>query len=153
MTKLFQRNQRAQLLAALAAMLAIVLLAVCADPGAFTTAPRLDEEPTLDGAAIEGFTVLDQSGEVLAVGGGYWCGTVRCVWEKCPAPRLGGSVVCSCTEYETGGFWCKVTHYGAGEHPGECGGLGGDDDHLLDCEDDAQLSLDCPSSVERGWNA
>ncbi len=99
MTKLFQRIRRAQLAIAPAAMLAIVLLAVCADPEALTTPPREGEEPTLDGEAIEGFTVLDQDWGAQASrgGGGYWCNTVRCVVEKCPKPQSGGSVVCSCT--------------------------------------------------------
>ena len=134
-------------------MLAVVLLAVCADPKAFATAPRPGEEPTLNGATIEGFTVLNQDQEVLAAAGaGYRCDTARECWEKCPEPRLGGSVRCSCTRSSFGGLWCRVTHYGPGAHPSECGGVD-EDDVLLSCEDNSQLSLDCPSSVPRGATA
>ena len=56
---------------------------------------------------------------------GYGCDDVEDCFDQCPEPRQdGGTTVCFCTR-QGGGFWCDVTEYGPGEHPGGGGRCGG----------------------------
>jgi hypothetical protein len=140
-------------LSPLAALLAAVLLAVCADPRPSPVVPEGD-----------GFTVIrqgpggDGTGNPLADGDDdYWCDDEEDCYEKCPEVEFdGGTVGCSCTELGTG-WYCTVKQYGPGEHPWEgevgsgCGGGGIDPgDPLASCPSPPVVINCTGGSTERG---
>ena len=142
-------------LSPLAALLAAVLLAVCADPAAFPVVPEGD-----------GFTVIRQgpgghgTGNPLADGDDddYRCDDPEDCYEKCPEVEFdGGTVVCSCTEARSG-WYCTVKQYGPGKHGvgggGGCGGGGGGGigpgDPLASCPSPPVVINCTGGSTERG---
>ena len=175
MTKFFHRLYRARLPAALAAMLAAVLLAVCADPTPLTTSP--EEESIVVVRGPEGYHEVVENNSPWATlqaaagmfGGSYECYGMEDCWRKCPEPQLdGGTTVCSCRKMDEGAdeedpnddrWVCTINHYGPGENPaggggcGEGGGEGIGDDDLADCSGPPNLELTCTSPVTRGEDA
>lgn len=150
MTTIIRRLRRAQSLAAPTAMLAVVLLAVCADPEALVvTDPESGPQVRfLDDKALpdwNGREVMADEGD-----GEFTCDDIWDCWNKCPEPiHDGGTTVCSCTRTGGSGPWtCDVTYYPPGGGLGEDGGDGcGGSDYGEEgpVDDTLRYGSGCPS--------